>query len=475
MIPEIVLQTTMKTSGDLVLILHHEDPVPQGFISPEHTWFVQQQIEKKQTLIPVFEDYHWRVVLIMPKEEQSATFLENCRKEGDKLQQWTNQQQLESILLIDIAGDGSAFLAVAEGMAMGNHQFLKYKTRDVKPNTLKTIDLFSSEIRKKEIKILNATLQAVGFARDLVNEPYSTLDTATFAKEVEQRAKEAGLDVDVLQKKKLESLQMGGILGVNQGSKEPPVMIQLEHKPAKPHNKQPILLVGKGIVYDTGGMNLKPEKSMEYMKHDMAGGAAVAGAMIALADAGLPLHVIALIPVTDNRPGEEAIVSGDLLKMHNGMTVEVVNTDAEGRLILADALSYGARYKPMLGIDLSTLTGSAIRSIGKAAIAGMESDAGIFLTHLKDAGMEVYERIIEFPLWEDYMEPLKSDIADIRNLGGPFAGVIIAGKFLQQFVTYPYVHLDIAGPAFHEKRDGYRGEGGTGVGVRLLMEFFKNQ
>ena len=474
MIPHITLQTTMQATGDLALVIRHDDPVPAGFMSQEHAWFVQQQIEKKQTLIPVFEDYHWRVIIVLPNQKQFVSFLEACRKEGDQLQGWANRQQLETLLLIDIATNGSAIMAIAEGMAMGNHQFLKYKTKDLKPNTLKTIELFSSEVSRKDIRILNATLQALAFARDLVNEPYSTLDTAAFTKEVEHKAKGVGLEVEVLQKKKLESLQMGGILGVNQGSKKPPVLIQLEHKPKKPKNNHPILLVGKGIVYDTGGMNLKPEKSMEYMKHDMAGGAAVAGAMIALADAGLPLHVIALIPVTDNRPGEEAIVSGDLLKMHNGMTVEVVNTDAEGRLILADALSYGARFEPELGIDLATLTGSAIRSVGRKAIAGMASNAEAPMNQLRDAGMEVHERIVEFPLWDDYLEELKSDIADIRNLGGPYAGAITAGKFLQQFVTYPFIHLDIAGPAFLEKREGYLGEGGTGVGVRLLMEFFKN-
>jgi leucyl aminopeptidase len=212
---------------------------------------------------------------------------------------------------------------------------------------------------------------------------------------------------------------------------------------------------------------------MENMKTDMAGGAAVAGAMLAIAKAKLPVHVVGLIPATDNRPGPQAIVSGDVLKMHNGMTVEVINTDAEGRLILADALSYARRYDPILVIDLATLTGSAVRAIGKRAIAGMKSDAGEAFEQLRSCGAEVYERIVEFPLWDDYGEELKSHLADLKNLGGPEAGAITAGKFLQKFTNYPYIHLDIAGPSFLDKRDSYRGQGATGVGVRLLVNFMK--
>jgi leucyl aminopeptidase len=197
--------------------------------------------------------------------------------------------------------------------------------------------------------------------------------------------------------------------------------------------------------------------------------------MMAIARAKLPVHVIGLVPATDNRPGEQAIVSGDVLRMHNGKTVEVINTDAEGRLILADALSYASRYKPVLVIDLATLTGSALRAVGKGAMAGMQAGATEWMDQLIKSGFAVHERIVELPLWDDYEEGLKSEVADMKNLGGPEAGAIIAGKFLEKFTSYPFIHLDIAGPAFLDKRDHYRGIGGTGVGVRLLFHFFSTK
>jgi len=284
-----------------------------------------------------------------------------------------------------------------------------------------------------------------------------------------------GIGVEIMNRNKLEALQMGGILGVNKGSAEPPVMVVMEYKPARPRNKKPYVLIGKGVMFDSGGMNLKPDETMYNMKDDMSGGAAVAGTLLALAKAKLPVHVIGIIPATDNRPGEKAIVPGDVLKMHSGATVEVINTDAEGRLILADALSYASRYKPELVIDLATLTGSAMRAIGRNAMAGMQANAREQMDLLITAGFAVHERVVELPLWDDYAEGLKSDIADMKNLAGPEAGAITAGKFLEKFTSYPYIHLDIAGPAFLEKRDGYRGLGGTGVGVRLLFSFFSNK
>jgi leucyl aminopeptidase len=222
-------------------------------------------------------------------------------------------------------------------------------------------------------------------------------------------------------------------------------------------------------------MNLKPGDSMSTMKEDMSGAAAVASAIYAIATAELPVHVIGLMPATDNRPGPKAIVPGDIIKMQSGLTVEVLNTDAEGRLILADALSYAKKYTPSLVIDLATLTGSAIRAVGRIGIVAMQIKASKDLEQLKESGMETYERIVEFPTWDEYGEGIKSEVADIKNVGPAEAGAITAGKFLEKFTDYPYIHLDIAGPAFLDKRDSYRGQGGTGVGVRLLFDFIKKQ
>ena len=269
---------------------------------------------------------------------------------------------------------------------------------------------------------------------------------------------------------------MGGLLAVNLGSIDPPTFTIMEYKPKNAKNKQPIILIGKGVVYDTGGLSLKPTpNSMDLMKSDMAGAAAVGGALYAIAKAKLPVHVIGLVPATDNRPGGNAYAPGDVITMYNGLTVEMVNADAEGRMILADALAYAQSYNPLLVIDLATLTGSAIAAIGSAAIAAMGTADEKTKDELKQAGANVFERLAEMPFWDDYDEQIKSEIADMKNLGGPYAGSITAGKFLARYVNYPWMHFDIAGPSFLTTKDSYRLKGGTGVGVRLLFDFIKTR
>ena len=203
----------------------------------------------------------------------------------------------------------------------------------------------------------------------------------------------------------------------------------------------------------------------------MSGAAAVASVIYAIARAELPVHVIGLIPATDNRIGPKSIVPGDIIRTHDGTTIEIIDTDAEGRLILADALSCAKKYDPMLVIDLATLTGSAIRAIGTFAAAAMQVKAEKEMDRMKESGWITGERIWEFPMWEEYGEMMKSDLADLKNLGPAEAGTITAAKFLEKFIDFPWIHLDMAGPAFTEKRDGYRGQGGTGFGVRLLFNF----
>ncbi len=268
---------------------------------------------------------------------------------------------------------------------------------------------------------------------------------------------------------------MGGLLAVNRGSLDPPTFSVLEWKPIEHKNTKPFVFVGKGVVYDTGGVNIKPGESMLDMKCDMGGAAAVVCAIYAIAKAKLPVHVVGLIPSTDNRPDGNAYVPGDVITMFTGKTVEIMNTDAEGRLILADALGYASKYKPELVIDLATLTGAASRAIGHYGIVAMQENADKEFEILKNSGQYVYERLAEFPFWEEYGELIKSDVADIKNLGGSEAGMITAGKFLQEFTDYPFIHLDIAGPVFLDKKDSYRGKAATGVGVRLLFDYILNK
>jgi len=214
---------------------------------------------------------------------------------------------------------------------------------------------------------------------------------------------------------------------------------------------------------------------MEDMKGDMAGGAAVVTTLYAIVKANLPVYVVGLVPVTDNRPSGNALVPGDIITYADGTTVEVLNSDAEGRLILADGLLYAKKYKPQLVITVATLTGAAHAAIGKYGIVGMHQQAHKHFKGIQSAGNDVFERVVEFPFWDDYDELIKSDVADIKNTGGRFAGAITAGKFLAHFASYPFIHLDIAGPAFNDKKDSYRGTGGSGVGVRLLYRFIERK
>ena len=269
---------------------------------------------------------------------------------------------------------------------------------------------------------------------------------------------------------------MGGLLSVNQGSIDPPRFTIMEWKPKNAKNKKPIILVGKGVVYDTGGLSLKPTQlSMDYMKTDMAGAATVAGIMYVAAKTKLPLHLVALAPSTDNRLSGNAFAPGDIITMYDGTTVEMLNSDAEGRMILADALSYAKKYDPQLVIDMATLTGAAAAAIGKEGIVYMSTAPKNVTNELEESGEEKHERLVRFPLWDEYGDYIKSDIADMKNVGGKNAGAITAGKFLEKFTSYPWIHLDIAGVAFLHGADGYKGKNATAFGLRLIYNFLQKQ
>lgn len=365
-------------------------------------------------------------------------------------------------------------IAFAEGLALATYQFLKYYSDKTK-RAHKLSEIGIEGINEAQLTELKAVLNGVYLARDLVNEPVNFLTAVQLGKQALAAAEKYGFKAEVFNKKKIESLKMGGLLAVNKGSQDPPTFTIMEHKPAKAINKKPVVLIGKGVVYDTGGLSLKPTAgSMDSMKSDMGGSAAVLGAMVAAAESNLPVHIIGLIPATDNRPGEKAYVPGDVIKMYNGSTVEVLNTDAEGRMILADALAYAKKYDPQLVIDLATLTGAAAVAIGKFGVVGMGTATDADFAQLQKAGENCYERVARFPFWEEYDELLKSSIADQKNIGGREGGAITAGKFLEKFTDYPWIHLDIAGPAFLDADHGYRLKGGTGVGVRLLYNYLKS-
>ena len=400
---------------------------------------------------------------------------EEARIAGNEILSVLAHYKIGEITIINHCFNNKSFQYL-EGMALGNYQFLKYfNDKAERCNSLKSIKISNTAISKAEAMELRSVISAVCKARDLVNEPQSYLSAVMLSEEIKKIAKESGFTVKVFDKKKIQAMKMGGLLAVNMGSMTPPRFNILEWKPKGAKNKNPFVIIGKGIVYDTGGLSLKSTpNSMDMMKSDMAGAATVVGSIAAIAKANIPVHIIALVPSTDNRPGNQAYVPGDVITMYSGSTVEVMNTDAEGRLILADALHYAKKLKPKLVMDFATLTGSAVRACGPEAICFMGNTGKETKLKLEESGNKVYERLIEFPLWKEYGEQLKSNIADLKNLGGSSAGMITAGKFLEHFTDYPWLHFDIAGPAYLQKSDSYRPKEGTGVGVRLLFDFFKN-
>ena len=429
--------------------------------------------EKKQFVFNQFP--RWILVHLVDDQKKPIQALEETRKAAKMFSDLVNDRKLTSVSLIGLDKKSDHLLAFAEGLALSSYQFNKYLNKKAaKDNTLRSIKILIRDNRQA-VKELDHLCRAVYKTRDLVNEPLSTLTAVKLSKEIERMGQEAGFEVETFHKKKIESLKMGGLLAVNKGSVDPPTFSILTWKPEKPKNDKPIVLVGKGVVYDTGGLSLKPTNdSMDYMKCDMAGAAAGAGAIYALASNKVPVHVVGIIPATDNRPDGNAYVPGDVIRMFDNSTVEVLNTDAEGRMILADGLTWAEKLDPELVFSIATLTGAAHVAIGKYGLVSMGNAGKKEMDALKKSGEQVFERIAEFPFWDEYAELLKSDIADLKNIGGRYAGAITAGKFLEHFTNYPYIHLDIAGPAFNKTRDSYRGKGGSGIGVRLFYDFIKN-
>jgi len=310
-------------------------------------------------------------------------------------------------------------------------------------------------------------------ARDLVNLPGNYLNADDIAKAAEESGKKYGYGVKVFYKKEIESLGMGGLLAVNKGSDHPPTFTVLEYKP-KGKAKSVVVLVGKGVTFDSGGISIKPSENMGEMKSDMSGAASVLGAVEAAARLMLPLHVIGLIPATDNMPSGTAQQPGDVITTYSGITVEVGNTDAEGRLILADALTYGKeKYNPDVIVDVATLTGACIVALGYS-VAGLFSNNDTLADEIFKAGEQTGEKVWRMPLWDLYDEQIKSDIADVSNTGGRGAGSVTAAKFLEKFIDghAKWAHIDIAGPSFTPKGGG-KVNGGTGFGVGLLVELLK--
>lgn len=380
----------------------------------------------------------------------------------------------------DLDGDDAA-QALVEGFMLGSYRFDRYRTQQEEKVAAQRLVIQTSDQDKQVRRGADRgriVAEAVASARDLVNLSPDEKTPVLLSKAIEKSAKKTGYEVTVWDKDLIEEEGMGGLLAVNRGSLDPPTFSVLEWKPEHARNSRPVILVGKGVVFDTGGLSLKPTKgSMDSMKSDMAGAAAVIGAMEAIAKLELPLYVIALVPATDNRPGQRAYLPGDVVRMHSGKTVEVLNTDAEGRMILADALSYAQSFYPELVMDFATLTGAAVVALGDivaATMTNIEKGSEERLAAMVSAGEASGDRVHPMPMFDEYNEQLKSTVADLKNVGGRGAGAITAAKFLEHFVDYPWIHVDIAGPSFLDQPKGYRAAGGTGFGVRLIVQFLQD-
>lgn len=423
----------------------------------------------------VLNDYQRMVfVIVLDQEKPKSEQLEALRTQGHQIYSNLKELEIKSIGIKTSIEDDAITLALIEGLLLSSYHYSKFKSAP-ESYTLDEVKV-TAQVSSSKLERCQNLINATCFSRDLINHPHSFLSAEELSTQIQRNGQDFNYDVEVFGLEKIKSLKMGGLLAVNQGSIDPPTFNVLEYKPVGALNKKPYVLVGKGVVYDTGGLSLKPtENSMDLMKCDMAGAATVIGVIQALASNNIPVNVVGLIPATDNRPGGKAVAPGDVISMMSGTTVEVMNTDAEGRLILADALEYAKRYHPELVIDIATLTGSAIRAIGHKAAAMMGNASKEIKSQLEDAGATTHERLFEFPFWNDYNDQLKSDVADLKNIGGATAGAITAGKFLEHFVDYDWIHLDIAGPAFLNAPEAYRGKGGTGFGVRLLYHFFLKQ
>ena len=368
--------------------------------------------------------------------------------------------------------------ALVEGIVLGTYRFDRFKTDPSDQKPIGNCTLVAPEENQCGKLRTGAergriVADSACFVRDLCNTPSNLVTPARLAEEAEKLGEAEGVRVEILEREDIARLGMGAFLAVAQGTAEPPKFIIVEyHGKPGPRMGRPIALIGKSVTFDSGGISLKPSDRMDQMKYDMSGGATVLGVMRAAIRLKLPLDLVARLPATDNMPSGTAVHPGDVVTTLSGKTVEVINTDAEGRLLLADALAYAARYKPTAMIDLATLTGACVVALGQHAIGLMGNNSRL-AAKLKAAGEATGERVWELPLWDDYFKQIKGEVADLKNVGGRAAGSITAGLFLKQFVgDIPWAHFDIAGTSwFHDGEHPYIPKGATGIGTRLLLRY----
>ncbi len=465
-----------KTWEGNVVFLYGDESAERALpLNRKEMDLIKSRREEEKDFVEVFDRLPWRLYFVsFDSEREPADAQERLRCTARKVQSMLTARGDADVAISAEGTLPEEVAAFVEGLTLADYSFDRYMTKAA--HHIGTVSIDRAFLKEEELEASMRLWNRIFWCREWVNLPVADLNAPSFADELASIAADLGVSCTVMDKKQIESLRMGGLLAVNKGSVDEPRFVVMEYKGAD--CGKPICLVGKGIMYDTGGLNIKTGDYMCEMKSDMAGAATMASVLFAAADNHLPVHIVALLPLTDSRLNGNAYAPDDILTMYDGTTVEVNNTDAEGRLILADAIAYAAKnYDPSLIIDAATLTGAAVRAISTFGIAAMQQNADGPMTMLKLVGNQVYERLVEFPMWREYDEMVKGELADLRNsTRSPQAGTITAGKFLAHFAgDVPYVHLDIAGVAYFSKPQQYYRIGGSGYGIRLLYAFLQMQ
>lgn len=372
----------------------------------------------------------------------------------------------------------AATQATAEGSLLALYRYDAAKQKKENGNTIESLTIVEFDANKLDaiqagVEVAQAIAAGVILARDLVNMPPNVATPTKLAETAQTIADAHNLNIIIGGRDWAAERNMGGFLAVAKGAGEEPKFVVLEHNGDR-DDVETVVLVGKGITFDTGGISIKPSERMDAMKSDMGGAAAVLGAMKVVGDLNLPLRVIGITPCTENMPDANAYRPADVITISNGKTVEIISTDAEGRMVLADGLVYAAQYSPKAVIDLATLTGACMVALGTNIAAGLFATDDWLRDKLLAAAENAHERLWPLPLWPDYRKAIESDVADMKNSGGRMGGVATSAVFLQEFTSYPWAHLDIAGMALSEGKVAYEPRGGTGYGVRLLVELLRN-
>lgn len=463
--------------GNMVFLYGDESAERALPLNRKELEMIKARREEEKDFVEVFDRLPWRLYFVsFDSEREAADAQERLRCTAMKVLKMLTAKGDADVAVCAEGTLPEEVSAFVEGLTLADYSFDRYMSKPV--HHLGTVTIDAMYLKQEELDASMRLWNRIFWCREWVNLPVADLNAPAFADELAAIAADLeGVTCTVMDKKQIESLRMGGLLAVNKGSVDEPRFVVLEYNGSS-ESLQPICLVGKGIMYDTGGLNIKTGDYMCEMKSDMAGAATMASVLFAAADNKLPVHIVALLPLTDSRLNGNAYAPDDILTMYDGTTVEVNNTDAEGRLILADAIAYAAKnYNPSVIIDAATLTGAAVRAISTFGIAAMQQNADGPMTMLKLVGNQVYERLVEFPMWREYDEMVKGELADLRNsTRSPQAGTITAGKFLAHFAgKVPFVHLDIAGVAYFSKPQQYYRIGGSGYGIRLLYAFLQMQ